>query len=204
MSDGNIGDAQAGDEANNGKGADDSKNAHASGSAFYKEKVAKLESENIKLRGAIDEREKKSLLETENYKVLYEGEAEKRQVAEAEKDKVINSFKIDRKQSAIKEEAIKLGIRDEAINDINFFDSESVIIETTDQGNLNIIGAKEHVEKLKTDKPYMFKDSIPPNINNGAPVGSGSTEWSASKILEMERTKPAEYNKYMKSKYGLA
>ena len=142
------------------------------------------------------EAEEKRLVEKEDYKNLYEQWKDKANKAVEEKNGLLKAFENDKKYEVIKRSAVKNGLRDEALDDLEYLDTSDVIIEKTDQGRINIIGADEFVDKLKERKPFWFNDSKAPTLNtsDGSP-GSRPKELSASDILKLQKEKPEEYKR---------
>jgi hypothetical protein len=58
-----------------------------------------------------------------------------------------------------------LGIRKDALNDLDLLDFDEVIVETTSSGNINIIGADSAVKKLKSERPHWFGSKVGRNVN---------------------------------------
>lgn len=60
--------------------------------------------------------------------------------------------------SSLREDARKMGIRDEALSDLELLDwKEKIMIEQTDTGKVNVMGTKSYIEQLKNSKPHWFK-----------------------------------------------
>ncbi len=176
------------------------KKSSSSGSAFYKQKLADAAAETAKLKQQLEEIQTNQLQEKENFKQLWENEKTKRQEAE-EKNKslsqtVFNNFKM----SAIKEQAIKAGILDTAIEDLDVIDKSMVEVETTDRGTINVLGANEFVESLKERKPHWFRKLGAPTINNGTPQEVPPKTLSAADIIKLEKENPAQYQEIMKKR----
>jgi len=175
-----------------------------SGTAFYKQKLATVEQERLRLAEQLEAVQTQQLHEKESFKELYEREKQKRAEAE-EKAKnlsqtVFNNFKI----SAIKEEALKAGILDSAIEDLDIIDNSIVEVETTDQGRINIHGARDFIEDLKSKKPHWFKKIGAPTINNGTPGEVPVKTLTAADIVKLEKTDPAKYKEIMNKRLGRA
>jgi hypothetical protein len=197
--------SQDSQEAQESQESQHQKTTNNSGSAFYRQKLEDQRKENLKLKSELEIERKKGLLERQNYKELYENESQKRTELEQQNEKLGYLIKQDKKMGAIKNEAAKLGIRDEAIDDLDHYDTSSVIVETTDQGNLNVLGAREFVESLKISKSYLFQDMSAPKVNNGAPqVETERKKLTPMQVVELQKKDPAAYKAYMKNNYGLA
>lgn len=167
-----------------------------------KEYLAKFEAisrEKEELAKQLEEMKTKELESTNNFKQLYEQERRKREDAEKVAKTTRETYVKDYKFNVIREEALKAGIRPEALEDLERVDSSIVQIETTSTGRVGVIGAKEFVEDLKARRGFWFADTTPPNINNGRP-NMNNSELSAQDILALEKTNPKEYNRIMQSK----
>jgi len=158
----------------------------------WKKESRELKEQNEKLLNEINTLKEKSLVEKQNYKELYEHEKQKTERLVSENEDVKKTFFGSLKQQEIQKEAIKQGIRDEAIQDLNLLDSSLVETETTSQGVVNILGATEFIEKIKESRPYWFKQSGPPTINTGN-VNYQKKELTASDLLKLEKDNPALY-----------
>ena len=103
----------------------------------------------------------------------------------------------DRKHSAIKDAAIKAGIRKEALTDLELVDLDGIQIETTSTGRINVIGAEVAVDRLKTLRPHWFGASAP-NVNLNSPevVAGGKVTYADLQKLEKEAKQSNDYTKY--------
>jgi len=175
-----------------------------SGSKFYQEKLAAERQEKEKLAKQIEEMQTNQLQEKENFKQLWQNEKQKREAAENKLDGVTREHVNYLKTSAIKTEAMKLGIRPEAMEDLNMLDTSMVEIETTSTGNVNILGAKEFIDGLKEKKPFWFNKGNPPIINNAMPEGGAAKKkYTGAELEDLREKDPSAYKKYMNENYGL-
>jgi len=111
------------------------------------------------------------------------------------KDKMIVD---DKKFSALKDSALKAGLRKEALADLELVGLEDIAIETTSTGRINVIGADVAVERLKTMRPHWFSSTQAPSINLNQPgvtQGSLLTKQDVFKA-EDEAKKTGDYTKY--------
>lgn len=169
-----------------------------SGSNFYKEKLNQILEENKTLKEKLEQEKTNILTEKENFKELYDLEKQKREEAETKSKTLTSSYVNFFKTSAIKEEAIKGGILDQALDDISLVENSMVQIETTDKGNVNVYGAKEFVEQLKQNKPHWFKKIGAPNVNNAnSEMPDPPKPLSARDLLDLEKNDPVAYRKEM-------
>jgi hypothetical protein len=110
------------------------------------------------------------------------------------RDKAIMS---NYKHSAIKDAAVKAGIRKEALSDLELIDLDGVQVETTSTGRVNIIGADLAVDRLKTLRPHWFGGQTPNvNLNQPGVVNGGVLSLADLPKLEKEAKQTGDYTKY--------
>lgn len=107
----------------------------------------------------------------------------------------LNKFKSavvsDKRLSAIREEAIKSGLRKESLSDLSYLDYPEVRLNTDDEGNFKVEGAEKAIQRLKTTRPHWFTSSVP-NVNLNTPnVIGGGGKLTLSEVQKLQ----AEYNK---------
>jgi len=175
----------------------------ASGSSFYKSKIADMEATNAKLKADMEAMQTAQLQEKENFKELWELEKTKREQAEEKATNISTSYFNGLKMSAIEQEAIKLGIRETALADISMIDNSLVQVETTSTGNANVLGAKEFVEQLKESRAHWFTDQTAPIVNNANPgLPPAAKEMTGAELVALEKTDKAAYQAEMKRRLG--
>jgi len=178
---------------------------------FYKEEAAKyreqanqLKEDQDQMQKKLNEMEEAGLRESKNYEELWTKEKAMREESE---DKLRNfqaGFLTDKKLTAIETEAMKAGIDPNYVDFVKKENSSFVKVETTSEGNVNVLGAKEYVEDFKAKFPAMFKGNAGPNINSASPSQpTGPQEFTPAQLLKMSREKPAEYKKYMAKKFNM-
>lgn len=170
----------------------------------FKEKAKTLEAENLELKKLIEQSNLKSLEEKEDFKRLYEMQKEKAESLEQENKSFINSFVESKRLDAIRTEALKFGIKEEALNDLDLIDKSAVVVEKTDRGTVNVIGAKDFVDSLKRARPFWFNDGTPPTVNS-APPGNKIQEakkLTPKEIIDLQKTNPEAYSKYVLTHKG--
>lgn len=166
----------------------------------WKQEARRLQEENETLRKGQAEAEKNALIAKENYKEAWEKERGERVQIEAKLADTKNAFFNGLKQQEIKAQAMKLGIRDEAINDLQYLDTSAVEVETTSHGNTNILGAREFVENAKKLRPYWFKETRNTNVNNSNPGVQEGTKLDGQGLLKLQRENPGEYYRVMQER----
>jgi len=105
--------------------------------------------------------------------------------ARAESDNIKKALVTREKMSAIKTAAMASGIRAEALDDLDLFDFPEVQIETTNLGNIKILGAKEAVDSLKVRKPYLFGKKSG-NLNTDLPTVVDGGKVTIDQIMKAE------------------
>jgi len=134
--------------------------------------------------------------------------------AEGKKDELIQSLKEQNKDSvskhnkfrdswieneklrAVEKAATKLGMSDEALEDLDRFDFDGVDVEITDRGRVRVSGASDLVEDWKKNKRYLFKDSKPTRINSGGgrrPPLQVPTDLTADYMVKLEKSDNKKY-----------
>lgn len=164
----------------------------------YKQEFKNLQDELGEYKSQLEKANESRLAEKQEFKTLYEQTKQKYEQQVQENQKLYGAFETNEKMQAIRQAAIKAGIRDEALDDLDLMDTSGVIVERTDQGRINIIGANDFVENLKSRKSFWFQSSNPPKVNTGTGEGDrGNTKLSPSEILKLEKEQPDKYKEYM-------
>ena len=176
---------------------------------FYKTQAENLKAELEKARQEreviskrLNEVEESKLREQNQWQELAERYKNEKEKVSGEFEGFKGYFIKEKKNTAIAQEALKAGIREEALNDLSLLDSDGIVeIETTSSGKVNVLGSKEFIENLKTIRPHWFKSTNPPRINTATPEFSGvAKEISVTDILKLQKTNPAEYTRIMKER----
>ena len=130
------------------------------------DKMHQYQKEAKELKEQVDQQKNAELAKNNEWKTLYEQEKQRAEEAQTSKKKLQDSFINERKFSALKDEASKLGLIPQALQDLELLDLADIQIETTSTGKLNVLGAKTFAERVKALKPYLF-NSTPPAVNTG-------------------------------------
>lgn len=162
----------------------------------YQKKMAELEEHNNQIKSDLDRIQKTQLEKEKNYEALWKAEEQKRIAAEEKAKKISESYFNGLKRSAIEQEALKEGIIETALEDLGYIDNSMVQIETTNTGNVNVLGAKDLVLALRERKPHWFKMQGAPTINN-ANAEYGKKDLSAKEILALQKKDPAKYKEHI-------
>lgn len=155
------------------------------------------------LEGKLSAIEEERLKEQQNFKALAERYKSEADSSKKEHNQLKDTIVRNQKFSAIEREARQQGIRDEALEDLELLEPESVEIEVTSNNRFMVHGAKEYVETLKQKKPHWFKKDKVPVVNSG---GGGakppepkkatvSDLMKAEKQLKMGKISREEYHK---------
>lgn len=119
------------------------------------------------------------------------------------KYEVLNSTLLNRaKLTAVQQEALKLGMVETALEDLELMDLKGVIVETTSTGKVNVIGARSEAERIKGIRPHWFSSKNTPNVNTNLPgvknSPAGLTSYEDLMKLEKEAQKSGDYTEYKK------
>lgn len=137
------------------------------------------------------EREMSELKQREEWQKVAEIKEREAQEAKEEAERLKSSFVNNRMYDAIKNAALKDGIRKEALNDLELIDfSDDVAIETTNTGKMNVVGAEAAIKKLKATRPYWFGKSVG-SVNTDSPETVQGSEITLDTVMKAQ----AKYNK---------
>jgi hypothetical protein len=98
---------------------------------------------------------------------------------------------LDKKFGALKEAAMKAGIRQEAIQDLESLNMDRVEVETTSTGRVNVLGVEGLIENLKMSRPHWFgatKTTVAGGVPNITQGGLVSKEELIKLSLEAQKT----------------
>lgn len=158
----------------------------------FKREAAKLKEEK--------ENEKTNKLKEQNqWKEIAEQREREAKEAREESERIRNSYVGERKFNAVRGKCEALGLRPEAISDLEMLDLEEIQIETTNTGKINVLGADRFAQRLKTLKPHWFADKTPPNVNTkGARINDNGGVLTAADLIAAEREgrKSGDMSKY--------
>ena len=156
----------------------------------YEEKLREIETNQQKSQGKYKELYENTNTELESYKSKYEG--------------VLKSVIDDKKLTKVRELALQKNIRKEALDDLDMVDMSSVVVETTDQGRYNVLGADSFVDKLQQAKPHWFNDDKAPGVNNSTgSFDNTEKKFTPAELLEIQKKDPGLYREIITSKKHL-
>ena len=105
-----------------------------------------------------------------------------------ERDAVVRGKKFD----ALKDSAIKAGIRQEALDDLDMLDyDEKLQIEFTNTGKSSVLGVESYIEEVKSRKPHWFGgnsksyNSTTGEVNGGAQNSGGPV--NIQELIKLEK-----------------
>jgi hypothetical protein len=155
----------------------------------YKTKVQEFEQR-------VQQEEEKRLRETNDWKTLYERKETEAKEAQEKLTRFESTLTNTAKFSAVREAALKAGIRQEAISDLELVELKDVVVEKSPAGRVEVRGADRAVEMLKALKPHWFGKSI--NVNSSIPTSSQGGLASEDELLKMslEAQKSGDYTAY--------
>lgn len=137
-----------------------------------KEKAA-LSTKVTTLAGDIEKIRTQGLKSKEDYKTLSEALEKQVETLQGENTKLKDSIFHTTRVSAVKDEAVKLGLRAAALSDLEAMDLEDIKVNVGDDKIIRVEGAGDFAKRLKTVKPYLFETPKDPVINGGGGGGGG-------------------------------
>ncbi len=123
------------------------------------------------------------LKESNDWKTLAEQRENEAKEANERAERMSTSYVNDRKFTAIKSKCEALGIRAEALSDLEDLDLADIAVETTSTGKVNILGADKFATQLKARKPHWFSDKKAPRVNTNGTVILDSSDTITPKDL---------------------
>lgn len=208
---GDEGDGKGGKGGNGGGAADDGDDGDDKGKGGRENYVSRADHERAladlnRFKKAAEKaaQEKKEAetarLKKENdYKTLAEQKEQEAKEAREEADRLKSSYVNDRKFNAVRQQCDALGLRPEAISDLESLDLEDIQIETTSTGKINVLGADRFAKALKAKKPHWFADKAAPKVNtNGQRILDSGDTLTAKDLLKLqaEGQKSGDMSKY--------
>lgn len=194
-----------GDQNQGEKGEEDSKDDGSAGGAGKDEAISKTAYERLqadlykqkqtarelaaKLKekeDAATKAEEDKLRKNKEYETLADRYKKEADDAKTEKERLNKAYLNDKKHSAVKEAAMKLGIRNEALDDLEMLDLSDVTVETTSTGRVNVLGTDKFAERLKTLKPHWFGGKAP-NVNTDDLKVQAGKKITMAEILKLEK-----------------
>lgn len=132
--------------------------------AILRQKLQQYEKENKEFRQTLKKQEDEKLRSNQEWQKLSEMKEKEASEWREKHDSLATSLITREKYSALLKEATKMGLREEAVQDLDLVDLSEISIETTSTGRYNILGADKYAQKLKSLRPHWFGSSTP-NVN---------------------------------------
>lgn len=160
--------------------------------------LATERAEKEALRAQLKAQEEKTLTEKEQWRELAERrekELNERILKDKQRDQAILE---DKKSAALREAAIKAGIKQEALADLELIELSDCKAELSATGRVVVTGAQKAIDGLKTLRPFWFGTSAP-NINSSAPGISTTGQLTVQDLMKLEaeaKKDPSKYGDY--------
>ena len=138
------------------------------------------------LRQKMSADEAAALAAKEDFKSLAEKYKNERDQFESDLSKERNLYRGDLKMRAVREAAVKAGLRN--LQDLDLLPLDDVKEEYTSEGRMLFNGVEEFVTRLKAGRPHWFQDKSAPVFNGGGANGEHHKEepLTAAKVIELE------------------
>lgn len=134
--------------------------------------------------------EEKQLEEKQEWQKLAEARAKELNDIKLKHDEQKKTIVRNTKYEALKTQAQKAGIRNEALDDLDLLDyDEKLQIEFTNTGRHSVIGVESYIEEIKSKKPHWFGGANK-SYNTSTPdvVDSGSSaDVTIRDVIELEK-----------------
>ncbi len=167
-----------------------------------KDDLHRYKEEARKSAEALKAEQERKLRENEQWKELAAAREKEANEYKTKYETVTKSITERAKLSKVREEALKLGLVDTAIDDLELMDLKDVVVETTSTGRVNVHGAKSAAERIKSIRPHWFSGQAP-IVNGGSPQvvkdGGGEVTWEELNKLEAAAQKSGDYKEYQKA-----
>lgn len=172
------GDQNKNDNGNQGGGDDAAakrvKELEAALSSAAKEKDSLSKKVN-ELNSSIEKMRNDGLKSKEDYKTYSEALEVKLKTAEEKAEKFQQAIVHTNRVSAVKDAAVKLGLRSAALGDIEAMALDDVKVTVGEDRMIRVEGAGDFANRLKTTKPYLFETPKDPNFNGGGGQGGAGS-----------------------------
>lgn len=143
--------------------------------------------------------EKERLLkEQNNWQELAQIHESRSKAAEERLNMIQESLVNKEKFSALKDAAMRAGIKPEALSDLELVGLDKVQVETTSTGRVNVIGVSQAIDGLKLSRPHWFGGS-PTRVSGALPTVASTQGLVTEKELiklSVEAQKNSDYATY--------
>lgn len=139
------------------------------------------------------------LRENKSWQELSAIKEKEAQEAKARVEKLTSAFVNRERMNALREEAIKAGIKKESLADLRLLDFPELSIQTDSEGEVIISGADKAIQRMKTIRPYWFGNSTPavntttPGVTNS---GDGTISWETLTAANKKAEATGNYTEY--------
>lgn len=133
-----------------------------------KSDLFKQKEENRKLKEQLENQKISGMKEKEDWKGIAEAKTTEAEEYKTKYSGLAQSLSRNAKMSAINSAALKAGIVDQSLSDLEMLDFDEVRVESTDSGKFIVTGAEQAIENLKKRRPHWFGSKATP-INPTSP-----------------------------------
>lgn len=144
--------------------------------------VHKFKGELKILKAKANEDETKRLTQANEYKTLWEKSEEARKEESQKYESSLGRLLKTHRFNEVKAEALQLGLKKEALNDLSLLDLDDVKVVATSDDRFLVEGAKDKASRLKNERPHWFGDLKPPTVNSGGGAPPLSDKKDGEKI----------------------
>ena len=157
----------------------------------------KYKSQARELATASNAEQERLLREGKRWEELAEMKAREAEEHKSEVTRIKDALVNDKKFGAVREAAMKAGLRPEAIADLELIALDKVEAETTSTGRINVLGVESLVNNIKLSRPHWF-GATKTNVAGGVPNISQQGVVSLQEInkLSLEAQKTGDYTTY--------
>lgn len=153
--------------------------------------LARIKKENDEFKAKAKSQEIEAAKAANDWQKIADLKQKEAEEAQEKLERFKKAVSMDKKLSAVREEAIKAGLRKESISDLGYIDYPEVQLDTDNEGNFKVDGADKAIQRLKASRPHWFQSSVP-NVNTQSPgvTGSGGKmTYNDIKVIEAEYKK---------------
>jgi len=137
------------------------------------------------------------LREKEQWQDLSKEWQDKAEASEKRAETLEHSMIFDKKYSAVRELAIKSGLRNEALRDLELISLDDVEIEVTSTGRINVLNADAAVSRIKNSRPHWFgRSGNTINANEPEVVSGREVMYNDVVKAEVLAKKTGDYGPY--------
>ena len=157
----------------------------------YKDERKALTDRQAEMQAAIEKLQTERKREAEDYKGLYEETLGKYETEREKRQKMFDGLVRETKARKALPELKKRGLRDDALNLLDYEDFSDIDHEMTDQGTIIAHDTSSFVDRFQQRYPYAFEKPKPPSVNNGGGGGSAvdGGDITIEKLAELQRNR---------------